>query len=115
VRQYRDPEPAVMVGTEQGLVDLEIRSIDTPDPLYPGEEITYLLTISNTSSIEAPGVIVTDTLPTGVVLGNLEPEGICIPGDEVVCNLSTIQSLNITACDHHDDGTSCLPLLHHQV
>ncbi len=100
VRQYRDPEPMVLIGAEQGLVDLVIRSIGSPDPLYPGEELTYLLTISNTSSIDAPGVILTDTLPAGVLLASVEPQDICIPGDDVVCNLSTIpanSTVNITA------------------
>ncbi len=65
--------------------------IDSPDPLHIGAELTYLLTISNTSSIEARGVVVTDTLPGSVqfVSGKTSPECSQV-GSEIVCSLNTI-------------------------
>jgi len=91
VRQYHDPEPTFAVGAEQGLVDLGISMIDSPDPLHQGAELTYLLTVSNYSSIDAPGVIVTDTLPGSVlfVSGKTSPECSQV-GSEIVCSLNTI-------------------------
>ena len=91
VRQYRNPEPTVSVGAEQGLVELAINTIDTPDPVRIGVNLSYQLTISNTSSIDAPGVIVTDTLP-GVVnyVSAIPSQGSC--NSEVICTLGTIGS-----------------------
>ena len=91
VRQYRNPEPTSSVGIEQGLVDLGINMIDSPDPLHTGAELTYLLTISNTSPINAPGVVVTDTLPGSVQFVRANPPlGCSHVAGEVVCNLNTI-------------------------
>ena len=95
VRQYRSPEPTITMGTEQGLVDLAIGMADAPDPLYAGEALTYQLTISNTSSLDAPGVTVTDTLPAEVILATADPsQGDCTPaGGIVVCSLNSIPAL----------------------
>ena len=91
VRQYHDPEPTPVVGAEQGLVDLGINMVDSPDPLPKNKELSYQLTISNYSSIDAPGVIVTDTLPGSVqfVSGKTSPECSQV-GSEIVCSLNTI-------------------------
>jgi uncharacterized repeat protein (TIGR01451 family) len=95
VREYRDPEPTVATGVEQGAVDLRVSQIDSPDPLHAGEEITYLLTISNTSGIDAMGVILTDTLPVGASFVSATPtQGSCIT---TVCNMGTITA--------HDDAS----------
>jgi uncharacterized repeat protein (TIGR01451 family) len=94
VRQYHNPEPITTIGTGQGLVDLGVSLVDTPDPSYTGEVLTYLLTISNTSGIDAPGAILTDTLPGEVQLASTVPsQGSC--NNEIVCSLGTI-SANIT-------------------
>ena len=88
VREYRYPEPTAAIGIEQGAVDLQVNQVDSPDPLYAGEEVTYALTISNTSSIDAMGVILTDTLPGEVSFVSAVPsQGSC---SSVVCNLGTI-------------------------
>jgi uncharacterized repeat protein (TIGR01451 family) len=91
VRQYRNPEPTSVVGAEQGLVDLGMSMVDSPDPVNKSTELTYLLTISNNSSVEAPGIIVTDTLPGSVQLvsGKTSPECSQV-GSEIVCSLNTI-------------------------
>ena len=92
VRQYRSEEPTASVGVAQGLVDLKITKEDFPDPLYAGEALTYLLTISNTSSLDAPGVLVTDTLPDEVIFAVADPsQGYCSPVDgNVLCSLDTL-------------------------
>jgi uncharacterized repeat protein (TIGR01451 family) len=91
VRQYRDPEPTVMVSVEQGLVELSINNTDTPDPVRSGIKLTYQLTISNTSTINASQVVVTDTLPVNVQIGPISTsQGSCIPGSVILCDLNTI-------------------------
>jgi len=96
VRQYRSPEPTISIGIEQGLIDLEITKEDFPDTLYAGEALTYLLTISNTSSLDAPGVVVTDTLPSDVIFAMADPsQGECSPADgSVICSLDSIPALS---------------------
>jgi len=90
VRQYRDPEPIAVVGEEQGLVELGIDKEDTPDPLQIGAELTYLITISNTSDIGAPGVVVTDTLSEYVQLAGVPPQGCRQEGRDIVCDQISI-------------------------
>jgi uncharacterized repeat protein (TIGR01451 family) len=98
LRQYPVPEPTYVLGAEQGLVDLGINIVDAPDPLNTTKELTYLLTISNTSSIAAPGVVVTDTLPGSVQLVTGKTSPSCIPAadNDIVCSLNTIVA-NATA------------------
>jgi uncharacterized repeat protein (TIGR01451 family) len=93
VRQYHDPEPTAAVMGEQGLVKLSIGMTDSPDPVRRGVSVTYQLTISNTSSINAPGVVVTDTLPADVELISVEAsQGNCEPGTIILCDLQTINA-----------------------
>ncbi|HEX9090192.1 MAG TPA: Ig-like domain-containing protein, partial [Anaerolineales bacterium] len=92
VRLYREPEPAASVGAEQGLVELGISMVDYPDPLRTGEELNYVLTIENNSVIDAPNVIVTDTLPETVQLVGKDPDCYEHPSGVVVCNFSLIPS-----------------------
>jgi uncharacterized repeat protein (TIGR01451 family) len=92
VREYRYPEPTVAIGVEQGAVDLKVNQLDSPDPLYAGEEITYSLTVSNTSSIDATGVILTDTLPGELSFVSVVPsQGFC---NSMICNLGTIRKFS---------------------
>ena len=89
VRQYRNPEPSLLFGDAQGLVELVIDSSDTPDPVKVGEELTYQLTISNTSNIPAASVVVTNTLPAGVIFISATPsQGSC--NSEIQCVLGII-------------------------
>lgn len=91
VRQYREPEPTTLVSTEQGLVELGISMIDFPDPLPKNRELTYQLTISNNSIIEAPGVIVTDTIPAGAQFVTEKSSQGCTPvASDIICSLNPI-------------------------
>ena len=50
--------------------------------------MTYQLTITNTSTIDAPEVVVTDTLPVSVQLGPISSsQGSCVPGSVILCDL----------------------------
>jgi uncharacterized repeat protein (TIGR01451 family) len=91
LRQYRDPEPSASLGLEQGLVDLELGMVDSPDPLPKDHLLTYQLTITNTSSTSAPGLVVTDTLPSSVLFSSVTPsQGSCSGSEVVVCNMGSI-------------------------
>ncbi len=46
--------------------DLSLTKTDLQDPIAPGDNVTYLLTVSNSGPSEALNVVVTDTLPTGL-------------------------------------------------
>jgi uncharacterized repeat protein (TIGR01451 family) len=91
IRQYRDPEPYATLGEPQGLVNLGVTLSDSPDPIPQGNDLTYVVIASNTSNIEAPGVVVTDTLPNAVAFVSANAPGGCTHnGNLVVCNLNTI-------------------------
>ncbi len=91
VRQFTDPEPSTSIGGEQGLVDLSIADYDHPDPVRKGDKLTYQLTISNASKIDAIGVVVTDSLPASVELAGINsPDGSCESVEIVLCYLDPI-------------------------
>jgi len=91
LRQYRDPEPTIHLGSEQGLVALSIEDQDSPDPIGKDQLLNYQLTINNTSSINATDVVVTDTLPGGVLFESVDPsQGTCEGESIILCDLATI-------------------------
>jgi Domain of unknown function (DUF2341)/Domain of unknown function DUF11/Bacterial Ig domain len=93
LRQYRTAEPTSSLGTEQGLVELEISALDSPDPLPKNAELTYLITVTNSSLIDAPGVVLTDTLPGSVQPFTVNPsQGVCSGTNVITCNLGSINA-----------------------
>jgi uncharacterized repeat protein (TIGR01451 family) len=49
----------------RGVADVAIEKIDTPDPVAPGGEMTYTITVRNVGTDTATDVVVTDPLPAG--------------------------------------------------
>lgn len=49
-------------------IDLAIDKTDSADPVLTGAEFAYMLTVSNVGDAAAHGVVVTDTLPSGLTL-----------------------------------------------
>jgi uncharacterized repeat protein (TIGR01451 family) len=97
VRQYHDPEPTANLGTEQGLVDLGITMSDSPDPLPINKELSYQISINNTSGIDATGVVVTDTLPDSVEFIRAIPSNKCNHiSNKVICNPDIIPANSTT-------------------
>ncbi len=46
---------------------------DTPDPVAVGSQLLYQIVVSNPASTDATGVVVTQTLPTGVTFVTASP------------------------------------------
>ena len=73
--------------------DVSLTKTDSPDPALEGEQVTYTLTVHNAGPQSATGVVLTDTLPSGVTFDSATPsQG--APCNEssgtVTCNLGTI-------------------------
>ena len=69
--------------------DLSVSKTDTVDPIEPGTGMAYTISINNLGPSDAVGVLITDTLPTGVsyVTHVPNPEWTCtIVGSQVRCS-----------------------------
>lgn len=87
---------AVYVGFEGRSVvrftgaDLSITKTGEPDPVAPGEQLTYQLTVSNSGPNEALGVSVVDVLPGGVGFDTASITCIEAPAGTLTCTLGDI-------------------------
>ena len=72
--------------------DLELAMTDSPDPLHPGERITYNLTVHNAGPSSTTGVALSDTLPAGVTFESVTTSlGSCFrSGVTVLCSIGTM-------------------------
>jgi len=76
------------------LVDLAVVKSATPRTVSAGDQLAYLITVSNNGPGEATGVVVTDSLPAGVTWVSTTPSqgpGCSAPSD-VTCELGAIVS-----------------------
>ncbi|HJQ98866.1 MAG TPA: DUF11 domain-containing protein [Candidatus Polarisedimenticolaceae bacterium] len=70
-------------------VDLKITKSDSPDPVIAGNLLTYTIDVQNAGAATANNVVVTDTLPAGLVFQSSSPA--CSGGGQVkTCSLSRI-------------------------
>lgn len=77
-----------------GTADLSINVVDSPDPATVGESLTYVLAASNLGPDPASDVVVTQTLPAGLVFQSATPDqGSCAASSgEVTCMLGDVES-----------------------
>lgn len=76
--------------------DLSIEKSDNPDPVNPGNQLTYSITVNNAGPTAAQNVVVTDTLPAGVTFVSTtgcaeDPTGV------PTCSLGTILAGGFTS------------------
>ncbi len=72
--------------------DLQVAVSATPDPVGSGETLTYQVVVSNLStSNDAGGVVTVTTLPGGISFSSASPAGSCsASGAQVTCNVGSI-------------------------
>ena len=91
-----DPDPAdnsASAGTTvDPVADLSLTNFDTPDPVPPGELLTYTLEVENGGPQDATGVQLVDDLPTDVAFESAVPsQGSCSESvGTVECALGTL-------------------------
>ena len=68
---------------------LDLTKTDSPDPVIAGQNLTYVLTVTNTGTGPVSNVTITDNLPPNTVLVSATPSagGVCtlLPGNVVQC------------------------------
>ncbi len=73
------------------LADLRLSSTASPDPVIPGQRITYVLTARNNGPTTATGAVVADTLPAGLTLVSATSgQGSCTGTAPILCALGTL-------------------------
>ena len=70
-------DPALVIR----MVGLELSKTGEPDPVPAGGVLTYTLTVSNTGTADATGVIVTDTIPAHTAFRHAENGGAQVNGE----------------------------------
>jgi len=72
--------------------DLAVTKIDSPDPVYAGENLTYTIDITNSGPSTASNVTMIDVLPAGVTyVSASSTKGTCShSGGQVICIIDTM-------------------------
>jgi uncharacterized repeat protein (TIGR01451 family) len=71
--------------------DLSLTNGDSPDPVTADSPVTYTVRATNNGPADATNVVVTDTLPTNVMLGSVTPsQGSCTGTTTLTCNLGAL-------------------------
>ena len=83
--------------SEPPFVDVAVSIADSPDPVQVGQNLTYVITVSNIGPSIAPDVTMSDTLPAGVNFISVTPsQGSCSGTSTVSCDLGTFFSATVT-------------------
>jgi uncharacterized repeat protein (TIGR01451 family) len=73
--------------------DLGITKVGAPDPVAPGDKLTYTITVANAGPSAALNVVVKDTVPKQLEQVKVKPsQGTCVGKSTITCNLGTIAS-----------------------
>ena len=75
-------------------IDLAVSTTDSVDPVVPGEQLTYTLTVNNVGPSTATNVVLTDTLPAGTtyVSANTDQGSVSHNNGIVTANLGSLSS-----------------------
>ena len=79
-------------GTPPVPTDLEIRMIDSPDPVMQNGQVTYDIEVTNLGPGPANGVKVTDSIPAGTFISATSSGMTCVGMRTVSCTTPTIAS-----------------------
>jgi uncharacterized protein len=90
-----DPDSGDLSATEMTTVsasaDLSVTKTDSPDPVGPGENIVYTITVDNAGPSNAATVSLADTVPAGTTFVSLaSPGGWSCPGATFPCTISSL-------------------------
>ena len=78
--------------TNSPAADLSVTGTATPGPLMLGDRLTYSLTVHNDGPDPAAGVLLTDTLPSGVTFVSADPAPAGHDGSNLYFTFDTIAS-----------------------
>lgn len=71
--------------------DLSVTKTDSPDPVNVGDDLTYIIAVTNHGTVSTT-VTLTDTLPSQVTFGSVDPPSCSHSGGTVTCNLGIMAS-----------------------
>jgi uncharacterized repeat protein (TIGR01451 family) len=80
--------------TTVGVPALSIGKSDQPDPVLPGEELTYTIVVTNDGGWEATALVITDRIPANTTFHEASDGGVLL-GDVVSW---TVPSLEVGVC-----------------
>jgi uncharacterized repeat protein (TIGR01451 family) len=84
-----------------------VKSSDAPSGgIESGESFSYTITVTNTGSATAQDVVVTDSVPAGLTIVDVDGPGCSSSGNNVTCNVGDLASgesatitITVTATD----------------
>jgi uncharacterized protein len=71
----RDPIVAYFASQNLGLTDVQVTKVAAPNPVVPGQNLTYAITVTNAGPDPAESVSLSDTLPIGTTFVSLVSPG----------------------------------------
>ena len=75
------------------VADLAVAKRDALDPIQAGQTLTYTIIITNNGPSDATGIVVTDTLPTGVTFNAANSDPSCSDLDEtIICTIAALSA-----------------------
>ena len=69
---------------------LDVTNVGTPDHIHVGDKLTYTVTVTNSRSGTARGVVVTDAIAVGTLVSATPSQGSCIGTSVIQCGLGSL-------------------------
>lgn len=101
-------EPTPTNPVETNTINLKVEKSATPESVAPGEQINYTLTITNTGSVDAEDVVLTDSIPEGTTFesadDDIEPEeGVLSWSLDVAAGSEIVKHFMVKVNDGYDE------------